>query len=149
MKKIELKRTIQLPGTKTILKPGEHLVEDKFFSDWFIKGLIIAGDIVIKDIASSVRTLKPSGNVLPKKVTEPKPVPKPVQKEADAKEAVPTKISKEEVISEEEKFEIEIPENAPSSENNSPEEQEEIPPPEGWPVEVEKAPVIKKIRRRK
>ena len=50
MKKINLKRAIQLPNAqKTILRPGIHNVQDDVFSHWFIQGMITKGDITVMD----------------------------------------------------------------------------------------------------
>ena len=50
MKKINLKRAIQLPNAqKTILRPGIHNIQDDVFSHWFIQGMITKGDITVMD----------------------------------------------------------------------------------------------------
>lgn len=147
MKKIELKRTIQLPGTKTILKPGEHEVEDKFFTDWFIRGLITAGDIVIKNVTSPVRTLKPTGNLLPKKVVETKPVEKPKEPVKKVEEPV-SKPNVEESKKTESSIsdEIETPDaSVDTSPEPSPEESSET---EESDSQLDKVSVVKKKRRK-
>lgn len=50
MKKINLKRAIQLPNAqKTILRPGIHNIQDDVFVHWFIQGMITKGDITVMD----------------------------------------------------------------------------------------------------
>lgn len=56
MKKINLKRAIQLPNAqKTILRPGVHNIQEDIFAHWFIQGLVAKGDITVMD-----ETVKPN-----------------------------------------------------------------------------------------
>jgi len=64
MIKIQLKRPIELPvGDRCILRPGIHSIPDDVFSHWFIQGMVIAGDVVVLDVASVPPPLIPKPKI--------------------------------------------------------------------------------------
>ncbi len=115
MKKINLKRAIQLPNAqKTILRPGIHNVQDDVFAHWFIQGLITKGDITVMDDIAKPNVLQSTNKQVTAEV-KPQPVlqkvgpavssplqqptveveeilPKPKQVELDFEPAVPEKV---------------------------------------------------------
>lgn len=114
MKKINLKRAIQLPNAqKTILRPGIHNIQDDVFSHWFIQGLITKGEIVVMDdfvkpnVLQSVskpvaESIKPQpvlqrvgpavSQPLPQQVEVEEILPKSKQVELDFEPAPPEKV---------------------------------------------------------
>lgn len=72
MKKINLKRAIQLPNAeKTVLRPGIHKLSEDLFAHWFIQGLITMGDIVVMDENEKPNVLQSLGKPA---VVSPQPV---------------------------------------------------------------------------
>ncbi len=121
MKKINLKRAIQLPNAqKTILRPGIHNVQDDVFAHWFIQGMITKGDIVVMDDFVKPNVLQSTN----------RPVVQPVLQRVGPAVSSPPQVEVEEILPKSKQVELDF-EPAP------PEKVEE-------PV-VEEVPVVEKV----
>lgn len=145
MKKINLKRAIQLPNAqKTILRPGIHNIQDDVFAHWFIQGMITKGDISVMD-----DTVKP--NVLQSTNKPVVATPQPVLQRVGPVSSPPPQpvVEVEEILPKSNQVEIDFEPAAP--------EKVEEPIEEASVVEKVEEPVVteevvekpKKIVRRK
>ena len=145
MKKINLKRAIQLPNAqKTILRPGIHNIQDDVFAHWFIQGMITKGDISVMD-----DTVKP--NVLQSTNKPVVATPQPVLQKVGPVSSPPPQpvVEVEEILPKSNQVEIDFEPAAP--------EKVEEPIEEASVVEKVEEPVVteevvekpKKIVRRK
>jgi hypothetical protein len=60
MKKVDIKRIMQNPITKAVMRPGIHNLPDEVFSHWFIQGMVENGSIVVINTAIVPPVLKPT-----------------------------------------------------------------------------------------
>ncbi len=126
MKKINLKRAIQLPNAqKTILRPGIHNVQDDVFAHWFIQGLITKGDIVVMDDFVKPNVLQSTNKPVTAEVK-----PQSVLQKVGPAVSQPPQVEVEEILPKSKQVELDF-EPAP------PEKVEE-------PV-VEEVPVVEKV----
>lgn len=126
MKKINLKRAIQLPNAqKTILRPGIHNVQDDVFAHWFIQGMITKGDIVVMDDFVKPNVLQSVSKPVAESIK-----PQPVLQKVGPAVSSPPQVEVEEILPKSKQVELDF-EPAP------PEKVEE-------PV-VEEVPVVEKV----
>lgn len=147
MKKINLKRAIQLPNAqKTILRPGIHNVQDDVFAHWFIQGLITKGDITVMDDTVKPNVLQSTSKPVAAEV-KPQPV---LQKVGPAvSQPLPQQVEVEEILPKSKQVELDF-EPAPPEKVEEPIEEASV-------VEKVEEPVVteevvekpKKIVRRK
>ena len=126
MKKINLKRAIQLPNAqKTILRPGIHNIQDDVFSHWFIQGLITKGEIVVMDDFVKPNVLQSVSKPVAESIK-----PQPVLQKVGPAVSSPPQVEVEEILPKSKQVELDF-EPAP------PEKVEE-------PV-VEEVPAVEKV----
>jgi len=126
MKKINLKRAIQLPNAqKTILRPGIHNIQDDVFSHWFIQGLITKGEIVVMGDFVKPNVLQSVSKPVAESIK-----PQPVLQKVGPAVSSPPQVEVEEILPKSKQVELDF-EPAP------PEKVEE-------PV-VEEVPVVEKV----
>lgn len=147
MKKINLKRAIQLPNAqKTILRPGIHNVQDDVFSHWFIQGMITKGDIVVMDDIAKPNVLQSTNKPVTAEV-KPQSV---LQKVGPAvSQPLPQQVEVEEILPKSKQVELDF-EPAPPEKVEEPVEEASVVEKVEEPVVTEEAvEKPKKIVRRK
>ena len=133
MKKINLKRAIQLPNAqKTILRPGIHNIQDDVFSHWFIQGLITKGEIVVMGDFVKPNVLQSVSKPVAESIK-----PQPVLQKVGPAVSSPPQVEVEEILPKSKQVELDF-EPAPPERVEEPVVTEEV-------VVTEEAPVVEKV----